>query len=69
MAKASLEEDRLKELLKAAIVEVLEERRELVVDLFEEALEDIAMTRAIQEGERTPLVGREEILRILDPSE
>lgn len=69
MANASLEEDRLKELLKAAIVEVLEERRELVVDLFEEALEDVAMTRAIQEGERTPLVGREEIFRILDPSE
>jgi hypothetical protein len=39
MAKASIEEDRLKELVKNAIVEALKERRELVRDVFEEALD------------------------------
>ena len=61
MAQASIEEGRLKELLKTAIVEVLEERRELVLDVFEEALEDVALVRAIEEGERSPLVNRDEV--------
>lgn len=61
MAQASSEEDRFKELLKTAIVEVLEERRELVRDVFEEALEDVALVRAIEEGEQSPLISRDEV--------
>ena len=66
MAQTSIEEGRLKELLKAAIVEVLEERRELVLDVFEEALEDVALVRAIEEGERSPLVSRDEVFKLLE---
>ena len=69
MAQASIEEDRLKELLKTAIVEVLEERRELVLDVFEEALEDVALSRAIEEGERSPLVNRDEVFKLLGRAE
>jgi hypothetical protein len=47
---ASIDEAKLKELLKSALVEVLEERRELVKEIFEEAIEEIALTRAIKEG-------------------
>ena len=65
MAQTLIEEGRLKELLKAAIVEVLEERRELVLDVFEEALEDLALARAIEEGERSPLVSRDEVFKLL----
>lgn len=61
MAQASSEEDRLKELLKTAIVEVLEERRELVRDVFEEALEDVALVRVIEEEEQSPLISRDEV--------
>lgn len=66
MAKASIEENRLKELLKTALVEVLEERRDLVSGLVEEAIEDILLVRAIQEGEETPTVHRDEIFSILE---
>lgn len=69
MAQTSIEESRLKELLKAAIVEVLEERRELVLDVFEEALEDVALARAIEEGERSPLVSRDEVFKLLGRAE
>lgn len=69
MAQAPVEEGRLKELLKAAIVEVLEERRELVLDVFEEALEDVALVRAMEEGERSPLVTRDEVFKLLGPAE
>lgn len=69
MAQASIEEGRLKELLKSAIVEVLEERRELVLEVFEEALEDVALVRAIEEGERSPLVSRDEVIKLLGHAE
>jgi ribosomal protein L12E/L44/L45/RPP1/RPP2 len=65
MATSTEDEDRLKELLKAAIVEVLEERRDLVRELIEEALEDVALARAIEEGQESPLVSRDEVFKIL----
>jgi len=66
MADSAQDVDRLKEALKAAIVEVLEERRDLVVDLIEEALEDIALVRAMEEAEGSPLASRDEVFKILD---
>ena len=47
------EERQLKGLLKEAIVEVLEERRDLLRDAMQESLEDVALERALKEGERT----------------
>jgi hypothetical protein len=69
MANVSVGEDRLKELLKAALVEVLEERRDLVRDVIEEAIEDMAMVRALEEGEQSPLVSREDVFRLFEPSQ
>ena len=66
MAGSTLDEGRLKEVLKAAIVEVFEERRDLVLGLIEEALEDVALARAMEEGEGSPLVSREDVFKILD---
>lgn len=69
MANVSVGEDRLKELLKTALVEVLEERRDLVRDVIEEAIEDMAMVRALEEGEQSPLITREEVFRLLEPGQ
>jgi hypothetical protein len=66
MADPWIDEAKLKALLKSALTEVLEERRELVRDLLEEALEDVALKRAIAEGERMPEIDRAEVFRILD---
>ena len=66
MADALIDEAKLKELLKSALAEVFEERRELVRDLLEEAMEDVALKRAIAEGEQTPEIGRAEVFQILD---
>ena len=62
----SIDEAALKDLLKAAMVEALHEHRDLVKDIVEEALEDIALTRAIDEGLRSESIPREEVLAILD---
>ena len=56
----------LKELLKQAIIEAMEEKKDLVHDLLVEAMEDLAMIHAIQEGEETEPVGRDEVFRALE---
>ena len=61
----SLDNGKLKELLKQAIIEAIEEKKEIVHDLLIEVMEDAAMIRAIQEGEESETVGREEVFNIL----
>jgi len=62
----ALEEDRLKGMLKKAMVEVLEERGDLLRDALEEGLEEIAMIRAIQEGEKTSRISRKHVFQRLE---
>ena len=57
------DEQRLKELIKAAVAEVFEERRDLIADAVLEALEDVALAHAIEEGQSSPTVSREEVFR------
>jgi len=61
MAEIILDETKLKELLKTAIVEVLQEQKELFSDLLAEALKEIALENAIKEGEKTEPVSPEVI--------
>ncbi len=56
----------LKTLVKEAVAEALKQQREIVYDAVAEALEDLAMARAIQEGDRGDYVSREEIFSILE---
>ncbi len=65
MAEITLDETKIKELFKAAIVEVLQEQKEVFFDLLAEALEDLAIESAIKEGENTETVSREEIFKLL----
>ena len=62
----AVEERRLKGLLKSAVTEVLAERQDLLCDAIRESLEDMAMLRAIQSGEKSPIVSRKKIFRHLD---
>lgn len=64
--EATIDETKLKQLVKEALIDLLDERREFLSELLIEAMEDTAMIRAIQEGEQSPLVDKEEILRQLD---
>lgn len=62
----TVDEERLKEILKQAIVEVVEERQSVFYDLVEEILEDIAMARAIEEGMGSEFVSRDEVFHALE---
>jgi dsDNA-binding SOS-regulon protein len=60
-----LDAEQLKSILKSAIVELIQENREEVFGFLAEITEDIAMERAIAEGETTELVSRDSIFQLL----
>lgn len=61
----AVEERRLKSLLKDAVAEVLEERQDILRAAVQESLEDAAMLRAIQAGEKSKPVSRVKIFQRL----
>jgi hypothetical protein len=65
MVEKSLDEGRMKELLKEAVLEVLQERKDLIYDVMAEVMEDFALAKAIQEGESTESVSREEVFQTI----
>jgi len=50
MALLQAEDEKLKRVFKDALGEVLEERKDLLREILEEAVEDFALARAIEEG-------------------
>jgi len=63
---ATFDEGKLKDLLKSALVEALEENRGLVQEIVEEAMEDFALARAIEQGLESQPVSRDEVFAILE---
>jgi hypothetical protein len=66
MPEVPLDDARLKALFKTALTEVLEERKDLLRDVIEETLEDIALARAIEAGQHTEEVGRSGVFSVLE---
>jgi hypothetical protein len=61
-----IDEKKIKDLFKKAIIEAMEERKDLVYDILQDVMEDILLVKAIQEGEDSEVVERDEIFQILD---
>ena len=60
-----IDDSKLKKLLKEAIIEAIEEKRTIFHDLIVDAIDDIAIFRAIQAGENTETVSKPEVFDIL----
>lgn len=60
------DKNQLKEVFKQALAELLQERRDLLHDVFTEVLEDIAPANATKEGKETEIVSREQVFKILE---
>ncbi len=67
--EALIDDNKIKNLFKQAIIEAIEEKKDVVRDLFIEAMEEIALVRAIEEGESSGHVSRDEIFDILGGKE
>jgi hypothetical protein len=61
-----MDEGRLKQIFKEALVEMLEEKQDLFHDIVVEAMEDIALSRAIQEGQESGVATKKEVFDILE---
>lgn len=66
MSEVTLNAEQLKTLLKVAIIEILQEQKEVFTDMLVEAMEDVALAKTIEEGESTELVSREAISNIFN---
>jgi len=62
----SMEEGEIKEIFKQALLEVLQERKDILYDALSEVIEDLALIKAIQEGESTESVPREKVFQTLE---
>jgi hypothetical protein len=69
MAHITIPEDTLRSLLKQALIEAIEERRELFHEVVVEALEDIALGEAVREGRKGEFASREEVFAALGVEE
>ena len=61
----SLSENNAKELFKEALIEVMEEKRDLFLDVVLEAIEEIGLADAIREGQQNEFVSKDQVLAIL----
>jgi hypothetical protein len=66
MLSVTLDERQIKDLFKQAVLELFQERRDLLYDLLAEVIEDLALANAIKEGESTETVSRAKVFRILE---
>ncbi len=60
-----ISDERLKETLKEALIELMKERREDFVNIVSESLEDFVIGEAINEGLKTKTVSKEMIIKEL----
>lgn len=65
MPSNSLSGEKLKQLVKEAMSETLQEQRALLHEVFAEVLADFALADAIREGQNTKRAGRAEVFRAL----
>ncbi len=68
MTISTLDEARIKELFKQAMIELFQEEKGLFSGLFADAVEDIGLVNAIKEEENSESVSREEVFQILEGS-
>lgn len=60
-----MDEGRLKQVFKEALIEMLEEKQNFFHDIVVDAMEDIALSRAIHEGQDSGKATQKEVFDIL----
>ncbi len=61
-----MDEGRLKQVVKEALVEMLEEKQNIFHDIIVDAMEDIGLSRAIQDGQTSGPTTKQEVFDILE---
>ena len=66
MTSITIDDNTLRNMLKEALIEVLKERPALLGDMIAEAIEDVGLSMAIEEGQKTELVDKDKVLKVLE---
>lgn len=61
-----LNDEKTKQLLKEVLVEMIQQRRDLFYEIVLEAIEEVGLSRAIEEGRKNDFVSEEKIMDILE---
>ncbi|NCO74710.1 MAG: hypothetical protein GW795_06130 [Cyanobacteria bacterium] len=62
----NLSEEKIKELLKEVLIELMETKKDDFHELFLEVIEEIGLKNAIQEGRKNDFVAEEDIFLLLE---
>jgi len=62
----TVNEDKLKELIKDALIEMMSEKKELFQEILLEAIEEAGLINAIKEGRKNKFVEEERIMKLLE---
>jgi hypothetical protein len=66
MSSITIDNNELKTLLKQALVELLEEKNQVLYDALAEAVEEVGLVNAIQEGQASGIVDKERVFKALE---
>ena len=66
MSSIIIDDQTLRELLKEALIELLQKQPEMLRDALTEAMEDIGLAQAIQEGRNTAVAGKDAVAKALE---
>ena len=62
----TLDEKRMRKVMKDVLVEMMTEKKDLFYDLILETIEEVALGKAIKEGRKDQYVADSKIMRILE---
>ena len=62
----TVEEKRMRKIMKDVLVEMMTEKKHLFYDLIREAIEEVALGKAIKEGRKDQYVAESKIRKILE---
>jgi hypothetical protein len=61
----SISDEKLKEIMKEAVIEIIKEKRKVFYEILLEAIEEVGLANAIREGRKNKFVGEDRILKML----
>ena len=62
----TVSDDKLKKVLKEIIVELIQDKKNVMSEIISDALEDVGLAQAIEQGRKNKFVDESEILEILE---
>jgi len=64
--EVTLSEEQIKDMLEEVVLKLLVDNKDMFREIIEEIIEDIALSKAIEEGKESEFVDEDKILEIID---